>query len=152
MKVFNLASLALVLAALTACGTAQENGNLAEMVEPEALEGEAAVAELQALGFNSDACKISLSQATYTLAQSGNISINYSFFKLTGGDRVRITRISDGKKVWGSRELAQASGVLSVPVSELGKGQFRIQGFVNTYKTNQEADCGPSVRVVIRVK
>jgi hypothetical protein len=152
MKVFNLASFVLVLTALTACGTAQENGNFVELSELESLEGEAAVAELQALGFNNDACKISLSQATYTLAQSGNISINYSFFKLSAGDRVRITRIADGKKVWGSRELSAASGVLTVPVSELGKGDFRIQGFVNTYKTNQEADCGPSVRVVIRVK
>jgi len=34
----------------------------------------------------------------------------------------------------------------------LDKGEFRIQGFLNTYKTNQEADCGPNVRVVIRVK
>ncbi|MBM3381590.1 MAG: hypothetical protein FJY29_04020 [Betaproteobacteria bacterium] len=152
MKVFNLAPFALVLAALTACGTAYENGNMAELVEPNTLEGEAAVAELQALGFNGDACKISLSQATYTLAQGGSISINYSFFKLSAGDRVRITRISDGKKVWGSRELSAASGVLTVPVSELDKGEFRIQGFLNTYKTNQEADCGPNVRVVIRVK
>jgi hypothetical protein len=152
MKLFKAAALGLVLGALTACGSAQENGNFAELSEMESLEGEAAVAELQALGFNSDACKISLAQATYTLAQGGSISINYSFFKLTGGDRVRITRISDGKKVWGSRELSQASGVLTVPLSELGRGEFRIQGFVNTYKTNQEADCGPNVKVVIRLK
>jgi len=152
MKLFNIATLALVSAALTACGTSQENGNFADLAQPETLEGEAAVAELQSLGFSSDACTIRLPQATYTLAQGGSISINYSFFKLSAGDRVRITRVSDGQKVWGSKELSQAAGVLSVPVSSLGKGDFRIQGFVNTYKTNQEADCGPNVRVVIRVK
>ena len=80
-----------------------------------------------------------------------NGNIDYNFFKLSGGDRVRITRIADGKKVWGSSELSEASGVLSVPVRSLGKGEFRIQGFVNTYKTNQQADCGPKVKVVIRV-
>ena len=151
MKVFNAAPLILVIATLTACGTAQQNANSDELVHSELIEGMEAEAELSALGFNNDACTIKLSQGTYTLAQGGNVDIDYNFFKLSGGDRVRITRIADGKKVWGSSELSEASGVLSVPVRSLGKGEFRIQGFVNTYKTNQQADCGPKVKVVIRV-
>ena len=151
MKLSNVATLILVTGALTACGVAQKNTNSDELGQPELIEGAQAESELSALGFSGDACSIKLSQATYTLAKGESINVNYSFFKLSGGDRVRITRISDGEKVWGSGEISNSSGVLSVPVRTLGKGEFRIQGFVNTYKTNQQADCGPNVKVVIRV-
>jgi hypothetical protein len=151
MNTLNVSALFVMLATLAACGGSLDSDDFVDRAGWQMSEGETEGTELSAVGFNNDACQIKLTQATYTLAQGGSIDIDYRFFKLSSGDRVRITRIVDGKKVWGSKELAEASGTLSVPVSQLGKGDFRIQGFVNTYKTNQEADCGPNVKVVIRV-
>lgn len=150
MKVFNVAALALVVSALTACGTAEENMNVGEISQATIADDAAGEVDSDALNFSRDACSVKLPKATYTLARGGDVSIPYSFFKLSEGDRVRIVRISDKSIVWDSNQLPKASGKLSVPVRTLGRGEYRVHGFVNSIKTDEIADCGASVKLVIR--
>ena len=156
MKFFNQLLVSLSTVSLAACGSIDQNANIDDangtLSSSELAEQKAAEEELSALGFNHDACKILMSQVTYTRQQGGSLDIGYEFFKLTGGDRVRITEISSKKVVWDSGELPAASGSLSVEVALLKPGQYRVQGFMNTKKTDQQADCGPRKRVVIRVR
>lgn len=156
MKFVNQFLVSLSIVSLAACGSIDQNANLDdslhEVSSSDLAEQLAAEEELSSLGFNHDACKIAMSQVTYTHQQGGSIAIGYEFFKLTKGDRVRISELSSKEVVWDSGVLAQASGALSVDVASLKPGQYRIQGFINTMKTDQLADCGPRKRVVIRVR
>jgi hypothetical protein len=156
MKFFNSLLASLSIVSLAACGSLDQNANLTdELNEASSAELAAQLAaeeELSSLGFNHDACKISMSQVTYTHQQGGSIDIGYEFFKLTQGDRVRISELSSKAVVWDSGVLPEASGSLSVAVASLKPGQYRVQGFINTKKTDQQADCGPRKRVVIRVR
>jgi hypothetical protein len=153
MKSIALLAASLVVSTLVACGTDNQmvNENLAQENQSNASDA-ATYSSDGELGLSSDACKLSASQLTYTKAQGGSVSIGYSFFSLTKGDRVKLVDAASGAVAWDSGELLAASGALSISVSSLNVGSYKIQGFLNTYKTDSVADCAIGKSLVIRAR
>ncbi|MFZ9520731.1 MAG: hypothetical protein ACO3A4_09655 [Silvanigrellaceae bacterium] len=153
MKSIALLAASLVVSTLVACGTDNQsfNENLAQQDQNSATDAVASSADGE-LGLGRDACQvIAPAQLTYTKAQGGSVVIGYRFFNMTKGDRVKLVDASSGAVAWDSGELAEASGSLSISVSSLPLGSFRIHGFVNTLKTDSVADCAAG-KILIRTR
>ena len=138
---------------LVACGTDTSVLNSADVL-PQETDSQISVESGEELGLGKDACSLKAPQLTFTLASGGSVTLEYKFFWLTKGDRVRIKNADSGAVVYDSESLSQAAGVLSIPISSLGAGRFVAEGFINTYLAKQSplADCRVPGRIVIRNK
>lgn len=146
---------AVLFAAVTACGTSDEvlNENLVASDDPTITDS--SLSEDQTgLTYKqeNDECKLSVNLATFSKAAPQPLIISYSFKYFTKGDRVVLRHQTNSALNWRSGELPSGSGQLSIDIRSLAAGDYKLVGLLNTYVTDKARDCKVQREIVIRVK
>jgi hypothetical protein len=151
MYALQISLFASAFAFITACGSATENQNSNTGTQPADVSAESEDDLSLSKKVENDGCVIGVVGPTvFSKAAPQPLVVKYAFNYLSSGDRIALRHPSLPN--FQSGALPSKSGNLSIDITKLAAGEYKLVGMTNTHVTDRAKDCGLAKTIIIRNK
>ncbi|MEN9808507.1 MAG: hypothetical protein RLZZ488_74 [Pseudomonadota bacterium] len=151
MHALQISLFASAIALVTACGSASENLNANTETQPAVSAAESEDDFSLSKRVENDGCVIGVVGPTvFSKAAPQALVVKYSFNYLSSGDRIALRNPSLPNFLSGV--LPSKSGTISIDITQLAAGEYKLVGLTNTHVTDRAKDCGLAKTIIIRNK